>query len=307
MNDILFIFDKKDIQFCFLLADLIAKLGILLIAYDHENQIFYIKENVDLQSVSLLTNIRESINQFEKNKNITDKCDSLIKQLNNTFKNYIPNDTSTLKLELLKKILPLELEDKYLSNNKEYKSFDFVCVLFTDIVSYTELAKTYDTDIIYKLLNEVYTLFDSIILRYPILQKIETIGDAYMVVSDIYTGDTTNNVKDVVLFAMDILNSVKQIKTPNNKPLQLRIGINLGKVVVGILGLEIPRLCVIGNAVNVANRLQTTTEPNTIQISTHVHEKIQDIGLDVKLNYEKKEHVFLKNLGSRTTYVLSQK
>jgi atrial natriuretic peptide receptor A len=307
MNDVIYIFDKNDIQICFLLADLLAKLGILLIVYDHENQIFYIKENVDLQSVSLLTNIKKSINEFENNQNITNKCGSLIEQLNYSFKNLVPNDTSTLKIELLKKILPLELEDNYLTNSKEYKSFDFVCVLFTDIVSYTELAKSYDTDVIYKLLNEVYTLFDSIILRYPILQKIETIGDAYMVVSDIYTGDTSNNVRDVVLFALEILKSVKQIKTPNNKPLQLRIGINLGKVVVGILGVEIPRLCVIGNTVNVTSRLQSTTEPDTIQISTHVHEKILDINLGIELNYEKHEHVFLKNLGSRTTYVLSIK
>lgn len=62
------------------------------------------------------------------------------------------------------------------------------------------------------------------------------------------------------------------IPTPDGIPLRLRIGINLGKVVVGILGVEIPRLCVIGNTVNVANRLQTTTDPDTIQISTYVYE-----------------------------------
>jgi hypothetical protein len=219
MNDVIYIFDKNDIQICFLLADLLAKLGILLAVYDHENQTFHIKENVDLQCVSLLTNIKKSINEFENNQIITDKCKCLIKQLKYNFETLLPNDKSTLKLELLKKILPLELEDNYLTNNKEYKQFEFVCVLFTDIVSYTELAKTYDTDIIYKLLNEVYTLFDSIILRYPTLQKIETIGDAYMVVSDIYTGDTTNNVENVVLFALDLLKSIKQIKTPNKKPL----------------------------------------------------------------------------------------
>lgn len=305
MNDVLHIFHKMDIQICFLLADLIAKLGVLLIVYDNENRIFYIKQNVDLQCVSLLTNVKKSIQQFENNQKITNKCNSLITQLNHSFKNLIPTDTSTLKLELLKKILPLELEDNYLMHNKEYKDFNFVCVLFTDIVSYTELAKNYEADIMYKLLNEVYTLFDSIILRYPILQKIETIGDAYMVVSDIYTNNQTDNVKNVVLFALDILKEVSKIKTPNNKPLQLRIGINLGKVVVGILGVEIPRLCVIGNTVNVANRLQTTTEPNTIQISTHVYEKIKDIEFEDELNYEKKEEIFLKNLGSRTTYIIT--
>lgn len=305
MNDITHLFNKNDIQICFLLVDLIAKLGMLLIIYDHENQLFFIKDDIDLQCISLLANITKTVNQFENSQIITSKCSCLIKQLNENFKNLIPNDTSTLKLELLKKILPLELEDKYLTNNKEYKQFDFVCVLFTDIVSYTELAKNYDAEVIYKLLNETYTLFDKIILRYPNLQKIETIGDAYMIVSDIYTNDTTNNVKNVLLFALDVLKEIKNIKTPNNKPLQLRIGINIGKIIVGILGVEIPRLCVIGNTVNVASRLQSSTEANTIQISTHVYDIIKEIPIFDSINIEKQDNVFLKNLGSRTTYIIS--
>lgn len=57
----------------------------------------------------------------------------------------------------MKKILPMELEDKYLTQSKDYKPYNFICVLFTDIVSYTELAKDYEPDIIYKLLNDIYT------------------------------------------------------------------------------------------------------------------------------------------------------
>ena len=165
------------------------------------------------------------------------------------------------------------------------------------------MAKRYEADVIYKLLNNIYTRFDDIINKYGNLQKIETIGDAYMVVSDIYTNDQTDNVKNILLFAFDILREIKNIPTPDGVPLQLRIGINLGKVVVGILGVEIPRLCVIGNTVNVANRLQTSTDPDTIQISTHVYEIAKEKFDDVY--FEEKKNVFLKNLGSRTTYVIS--
>jgi class 3 adenylate cyclase len=236
---------------------------------------------------------------------MTLKCKNMVEQLSDKLISFIPTDKTTLKLELLKKILPLELEDTYLAQSKEYKPYDFVCVLFTDIVSYTELSKNYEASIIYKLLNEIYTRFDDIIHKYENLQKIETIGDAYMVVSDIYTNDQINNVKNMILFAFDILREIKNIPTPDGIPLQLRIGINLGKVVVGILGIEIPRLCVIGNTVNVANRLQTITEPDTIQVSTHIYEKILETDFGTKVTIEKKENVFLKNLGSRTTYVLS--
>jgi class 3 adenylate cyclase len=225
--------------------------------------------------------------------------------VDNRLSSFIPTDKTTLKLELLKKILPLELEDNYLTQTKEYKQYDFICVLFTDIVSYTELAKRYEADVVYKLLNDIYTRFDDIINKYENLQKIETIGDAYMVVSDIYTNDQTNNVKNMFLFAFDIMREIKNIPTPDGTPLQLRIGMNLGKVVVGILGVEIPRLCVIGNTVNVANRLQTTTDPDTIQISTHVYEIVKEQMPDVY--FEEKKNVFLKNLGSRTTYIISPK
>ena len=125
-----------------------------------------------------------------------------------------------------------------------------------------------------------------------------------MVVSDIYTNDQTNNVKNMILFAFDMLREIKNIPTPDNKPIQLRIGINLGKVVVGILGVEIPRLCVIGNTVNVASRLQSTTDPDTIQVSTHVYEIANETDFGIEFQIEKKENVFLKNLGSRTTYVI---
>jgi class 3 adenylate cyclase len=107
----------------------------------------------------------------------------------------------------------------------------------------------------------------------------------------------------MLLFAFDILKEIKNIPTPDNKPLQLRVGINLGRVVVGILGVEIPRLCVIGNTVNVANRLQTSTQPDTIQISTHVYEILNESNFDMKI--EQKNDVFLKNLGSRTTYIIT--
>jgi class 3 adenylate cyclase len=288
---------------CYLVSDMIAKLTTILIVNDYAEQTYHIKSNVDLQSINLITSIKKSINQFESSNNITSKCKMVMNIIENRLETFIPRDKTPLKLELLKKILPLELEDNYLTQTKEYKPYDFICVLFTDIVSYTEMAKRYEADVVYKLLNDVYTKFDDIINRYQNLQKIETIGDAYMVVSDIYTNDQTNNVKNMVLFAFDILREIKNIPTPDGIPLQLRIGINLGKVVVGILGVEIPRLCVIGNTVNVANRLQTNTEPDTIQVSTHVYEIAKEKLVDAY--FEEKKNVFLKNLGSRTTYIIA--
>jgi len=299
------IFIITDVQICYLLSDMIAKLTIMLIVNDYEENMYYIKTNVDLQSISLFSAVKKSIKSFEKTTTITPKCKVMIQKIEDNLTNFIPSDKTPLKLELLKKILPLELEESYLSQSKEYKPYEFVCVLFTDIVSYTELAKQYDADIIYKLLNDIYTRFDDIVNNYNNLQKIETIGDAYMVVSDIYTNDKTNNIKNIILLAIDFLREIKKINTPNNKKLQLRIGINIGKVVVGILGVEIPRLCVIGNTVNVANRLQTTADPDTIQISRHIYEYAETADFGIDIHFELKENVFLKNIGVTNTYIIS--
>jgi class 3 adenylate cyclase len=82
----------------------------------------------------------------------------------------------------------------------------------------------------------------------------------------------------------------------------------MGVVNIGILGNEIPRLCVVGNAVNVASRLQSTAEEDTIQISRHIYEQIvneeESIMFDdiSKIDFIEKENVFLKNIGSVKTY-----
>ena len=296
------ILNIQDIQILYVLCDMIAKLSTILIMNDHDEQLYYIQKNIDLQSIHFLTVIKKSIKCFEQTNLLTPKCAALNRLINDKLTSFIPKDKTTLKLELLKKILPLELEDQYLNQSNEYRKYNFICVLFTDIVSYTELAKKYDESIIYKLLNNIYTLFDDIVIKYTNLQKIETIGDAYMVVGDIYNNDTTNNIKNMVLIAFEFMNVIKTIKTPDNKPLQLRIGMHVGKVVVGILGSEIPRLCVIGNTVNYAARLQSTADADTIQMSHHIYEQINEIDFGLDIEFTKKENVFLKNIGSVVTY-----
>ena len=94
----------------------------------------------------------------------------------------------------------------------------------------------------------------------------------------------------------------KNIETPDNIPLCIRIGINIGSVNVGILGNEIPRLCVVGNTVNIASRLQSTAEADSIQISRHIYEYLEEIDFEMNMVITKKENIFLKNIGTVDTY-----
>jgi hypothetical protein len=322
--DLVQITNVYNINLYYSFADMISKMMTCIIVNDYNEKEITQVNNMDLQSVQFVSYMIKQINLYKKENSIlTPKCKQFIDFTSNRFLVKIPDNKTMLEQELLKKILPFNFDKEYIENanpnanvnanpnvnvnanaNANAKQFNMICILFTDIVSYTELAQKYDDRIIFQLLYNVYISFDNIIKRYPHLQKIETIGDAYMVVGDIFRISTNHKivVKEIILFALDIVKEIKTIKTPDNVPLCIRIGINMGNVSVGILGNEIPRLCVVGNSVNMASRLQSTAEIDTIQISRHIYEELEDTEFDLKFEIIKKENVFLKNMGSVTTY-----
>jgi class 3 adenylate cyclase len=321
--DILKISNNYNINLYFMVADTISKMMTGIIVNDYNEREHYQINNMDLQSVQFASYMVTNIEKYKMdNALITASCSNFIDSTKHHFLIQIPENKTALEQELLKKILPLNFDDKYIANagsngnvspknvdlNANAKRFNMICVLFTDIVNYTELAKKYDDSTIFQLLYSIYTHFDNIIKKYPHLQKIETIGDAYMVVGDIFR-DSLNHkivIKEMILFALEISKEIKTIQTPDKKPLSIRIGINMGNVSIGILGNEIPRLCVVGNAVNVASRLQSTAEIDSIQLSRHIYEQLEEIDFDIKFEITVKENVFLKNIGSVTTYNILQ-
>jgi class 3 adenylate cyclase len=297
------------------LSDTLCKFICNVVIYNYNEQEIILRENMDLQSVQFVSYMLKSIHSFENSKvTHTPYCLYLIQYCKKKFKDKIPKSSEKLKLELLKKILPFDLDREYVNKGTndvtttgENKEFNFICVMFIDIVNYTELAIRYKSgDTIFKLLNNIYNHFDNIIQDYPHLQKIETIGDSYMVVGDIYRNELNHKlvVKEIILLGLEFIKTIKTIKTPDDIPLCIRIGINIGNVNIGILGNAIPRLCVVGNNVNVASRLQSTADSDTIQISKHVQEHVETIDFDTPLEIKIKENVFLKNIGSVTTYTI---
>ncbi len=176
--------------------------------------------------------------------------------------------------------------------------------MFVDIVSYSELAHINSEETTYKILDKIYTNFDLLLRKYKNLQKIETIGDSYMVVGDLTNKiDIKNVLVNTIKLAFELIELNKSIKY-DKKNVNVRVGINYGPVVIGILGLDVPRLCVIGNTVNKAARLESTSETNKIQISEEVYTIIKD---DTFFSFEKKEDVFLKNIGTFNTYFVYEK
>ena len=301
----------------YIITDTLSKFICNVVISNYNEQVDFVRKRMDLQSVTFVSYIIKYINQYENdNQNLSPFCKELVECYKKKLLIKIPKTNDNLRLDLLKKILPFEFDKDYINTNTNTiitttntntnKKFDFICVLFMDIVNYTEIAKKYDGDIIFKLLHDVYNHFDNIIKKYQHLQKIETIGDAYMVVGDIFRNELNHKivVKNIILLAIEFIKEIKKIQTPDNGPLSIRIGINLGSVNIGILGNEIPRLCIVGNTVNVASRLQSTADENTIQLSRHIYEIARETDFGTELNYTKKENVFLKNIGTVITYVI---
>jgi class 3 adenylate cyclase len=148
----------------------------------------------------------------------------------------------------------------------------------------------------------MYTRFDNIIKKYKHIQKIETIGDAYMVVGDMNNFHYNNELLiEMISFALEILNEVKKIKTPTHV-LSIRIGIHYGSFIVSYIGKINPRLCVIGKHVNKTARLQSTAEIDTIQISKEIYNLLDKN--HVCFNCSLNKDIYLKNIGTVDTYTI---
>jgi class 3 adenylate cyclase len=299
----------QTIQLFYNVADMIGKVTTNFVIHDYREQELRFMETIDLQCAHFISAMLRHIqNYINENKKLSRPCEKFIAFTREKFIAKIPENRDSLKTELLSKLLPLGMDKVYLTDSNDSnssKQFNMICVLFTDIVNYTELAKQCDDKTIFDLLNQVYRTFDTVIKKYSHLQKIETIGDAYMVVGDIYR--TKDNhivvIEEMIQLGIEFLEMIKTIETPNQRPLSIRVGINLGKVSIGILGNEIPRLCVVGNAVNVASRLQSTADADSIQMSHHIYEQLCEMATEYDI--VKKENVFLKNIGSVTTYTIT--
>lgn len=180
---------------------------------------------------------------------------------------------------LLLNILPVETAEELKEKGfAEARTFESVTVMFTDFKDFTKVAESLDAKSLVKEIDYVFKKFDEIITYYNV-EKIKTIGDAYMAAAGLPIENKTHAV-DMVNVALEILKTIEDIKTDRkNKGLpffEIRIGIHTGPVVAGIVGTKKFAYDIWGDAVNVASRMESSGEAGKINISGSTYELIKN-------------------------------
>jgi hypothetical protein len=149
-----------------------------------------------------------------------------------------------------------------------------VTVLLADIEGFSKITDDVDPELLMDELSSIFYYFDSHIDRYQV-EKIKTMGDAYMCAGGILYKNNTNPM-DVVLLALDVQNHQKRLSEKNPKVWSMRIGIHTGPVVAGMLGQKKLTFDIWGHTVNVAARLEADCDSGKINISETTYEKIKE-------------------------------
>ena len=198
---------------------------------------------------------------------------------------------------LLYNILPFQIAQKLQqASGTLAEQYEQVTVLFADLVNFTKLAQTVAPTDLVDLLNQIFSAFDQLVETYQ-LEKIKTIGDAYMVAAGL-PSPLHDHARIMAYLALDMQKAMAQFKV-NGQALQIRIGMNSGSVVAGVIGRKKFAYDLWGETVNLASRLQATSLPGRIQVSPSIYQELHN---DFKLT--PRGEIFVKGLGSLPTYWL---
>ncbi|VDO59512.1 unnamed protein product [Haemonchus placei] len=197
--------------------------------------------------------------------NLMDHVFSIMEEYTWTLEQEISDRTKELTEQkkkadlLLSKMLPREVAERLKKGQSvDPEGFDSVTVFFSDVVKFTILAAKCTPFQVVGLLNELYSSFDTLIEQHGVY-KVESIGDGYLCVSGLPARNGHRHIKEIVEMSLSFMDYVDQFKVvpfPDEK-IQLRIGVNSGSCVAGVVGLSMPRYCLFGDTVNTASRMES--------------------------------------------------
>ncbi len=229
---------------------------------------------------------------------------SIHDQLNNT-KQIIEEEKGKSE-KLLLNILPEEIADELkLKGEAEARSFENASILFTDFRDFTNASEKMSAKELISELNVCFIAFDELCEKYQV-EKIKTIGDSFMAAGGIPVA-SEESTKNTVLLALDMIafidKRIAERKSEGKIPFQMRVGINTGSVVAGIVGKKKFQYDIWGDAVNVASRMESHGEVGKVNISNQTYSAIKD---DTDFVFEHRGKIAAKGKGEIDMYFVSK-
>ncbi len=203
--------------------------------------------------------------------------------------------------QLLLNVLPAEIAAQLKQGQGAIATrFDQVTILFSDIVDFTGLAARLSPTDLVNLLNQIFSTFDQLADQYG-LEKIKTIGDSYMVVGGL-PAPRPDHAEAIAAMALDMQRAINQFRTNEGDFFRLRIGINTGPVVAGVIGIKKFSYDLWGDAVNIASRMETHGAAGKIQVTAATYQLLKH-----QYQFVKRGTIPIKGRGEMTTYFLLSK
>ncbi len=199
---------------------------------------------------------------------------------------------------LLLNILPATIADKLKEDPGAIASrCQEATILFADIVNFTSLSTQITPAQLVKQLNAIFSTFDFLAEQYG-LEKIKTIGDAYMVAGGV-TMSRVDHAESVLEMALEMQRAIQRFRRPDGQPFQLRIGVNTGPVVAGVIGLHKFSYDLWGDAVNIASRMESHGVINQIHVTESTYLRVRN-----QYVFQSRGPVKLKGWGVMNSYLL---
>jgi class 3 adenylate cyclase len=181
--------------------------------------------------------------------------------------------------QLLEKMMPANVLEQLRNGQTEAEEYSSVTVFFSDIANFASLSSKASTKEMISVLNKLWLEYDIVAKRNGIY-KVETIGDAYLGVAGC-PKRCDEHAEQAVNFAIDLITMVKNFKSSLDEPIQIRIGLNSGPVTAGVLGDLNPHWCLVGDTVNTASRMESTSKAMHIHISESTYNLVKNRGFDI--------------------------
>ncbi|MBP0012769.1 MAG: adenylate/guanylate cyclase domain-containing protein [Roseofilum sp. SBFL] len=199
---------------------------------------------------------------------------------------------------LLLNILPQAIASQLRNGHSTIANgFAEVTILFADLVGFTQLAERFSPSELVGFLNQIFSRFDALTEKYH-LEKIKTIGDAYMVAGGIPM-ERSDHAEAIANMALEMQESIEQFNHQSQEQFKIRIGINTGPVVAGVIGTKKFSYDLWGDAVNTASRMESHGLPGKIQVSQSTYEKLQG-----KYEFQERGKIPIKGKSPLKTYFL---